>query len=117
MDHSFFLLGSCFLLVHEMDAIRAREWKIFPVLNALGDEAGYRVFAGLHVPVYALLLLGLVGGANRGLVIGLDVFFIVHVFLHLIFYAHPENQFRSAFSYALILGAGVSGALDLLLAP
>ena len=115
MDHFFFILGFCFLLVHEMDAIRAREWKIFPVLNALGDEAGYRAFTALHVPVYALLLLGLVGGASRSLMVGLNVFFIVHVFLHLTFYAHPENRFRSVFSYALIFGAGASGALDLLL--
>lgn len=116
MNHLLFLLGFCFLLAHEMDAIRVKEWKIFPVLNKMGDESGYVAFTALHIPIYVLLLLGLVGdGAKRGLIIGLDIFFIVHVFLHLVFYSHPENRFRSAFSYALIFGAGVFGALDLLL--
>ena len=115
-DHLFFLLGFCFLLVHEMDAIRVKEWKIFPGLSRLDDEAGYVVFTAMHVPVYATLIWGLYGsgGVNRGLILGLDTFFVVHVFLHLIFYGHPENHFRSLFSYALIFGAGVFGAADLL---
>jgi len=33
--------------------------------------------------------------------------------LHVVFRNHPENRFRSAFSWALILGAGACGALDL----
>lgn len=99
-----------------MDAIRVREWKIFPGLNKLGDEAGYVALTALHLPIYALLLWGLYGeeGVNIGLVVGLDAFFIVHVLLHLIFYNHPENRFRSIFSYTLILGAGLFGTLDLL---
>jgi hypothetical protein len=113
----FFVLGFCFLLAHEMDAIKAKEWKIFPVLNKMEEEAGYRAFTALHIPIYAFLLWGLFadGGATVGLVVGLDVFFIVHVFLHLIFYNHPENRFRSVFSYVLIFGAGMFGAVDLLL--
>ena len=116
MDY-FFILGFCFLLAHEMDAIRATEWKIFPVLNKMEDEAGYRTFTVLHVPIYVFLLLGLFagGGMTLGLVIGLDVFFIVHALLHLVFYNHPENRFRSVFSYALIFGAGLFGAASLLL--
>lgn len=116
-DHTVFVLGFCFLLVHEMDAIRLKEWKIFPVLGKMDDEAGYVAFTALHVPIYALLLWGLYGegGINLVLVVGLDAFFVVHVFLHLIFYDHPENRFRSVFSYALIFGAGALGAIDLLL--
>ncbi len=56
--------------------------------------------------IYALLLWGLYGdgGVNRGLIVGLGVFFVVHILLHLAFYNHPENRFRSVFSYVLILG-------------
>jgi hypothetical protein len=116
MNHTFFLLGFSFLLAHEMDAIRAKEWKIFPVLSRMEEEAGYIAFTALHVPVYTLLLWGFYGDGdlNRRLIVGLDIFFIVHVLLHLIFYNHPENRFRSVFSYVLIVGAGVFGVLDLL---
>ncbi len=58
-SHFFFLLGFCFLLVHEMDAVRCREWKILPGLNRMEEEAGYLAFTALHVPLYTLLLWGL----------------------------------------------------------
>lgn len=114
-DNLFFLLGLCFLLVHEMDAIRCKEWRIFPVTSRMGDEAGYLAFTALHVPLYALMLWGLSGDAHRGLIFSLDVFFIVHVILHLLYVNHPEYGFRSTFSRTLILGAGAFGALDLIL--
>ena len=117
LGHPFTLLGFCLLLVHEMDAIRCREWRVFPVTSKMGDEAGYVAFAAIHVPLYALLLWGLFGGdgVNRGLLVGLDAFFIVHVGLHLLFINHPEYRFSSAFSWTLIVGAGMFGAFDLLL--
>jgi hypothetical protein len=57
-QYLFFVIAFSFLLTHEMDAIRLREWKIFPILTALPDEQGYTVFTALHVPLYALLLWG-----------------------------------------------------------
>ncbi len=116
LNHLFFSLGFCFLLTHELDAIRCKEWRIFPVTARMGDEAGYLVFTSLHIPLYALLLWGLFrgDGVNRGLMVGLDVVFMIHVLLHVLFINHPEYRFRSAFSWVLILGAGVFGALDLI---
>ncbi len=116
LNHPYFLLGFCFLLTHEMDAIRCKEWKVFPVTSRMGEEAGFVAFTALHVPLYALILWGLFGGdgVNRGLLVGLDVFFVGHVVLHLWFINRPEYRFRSAFSWTLILGAGAFGAIDLL---
>lgn len=116
LSHPFFVLGFCFLLVHEMDAIRCKEWRIFPVTSRMEDESGYRAFTAVHVPLYALLLWALFGGdgTNPWLVAGLDVFFVVHVLLHLIYINHPEYRFRSTFSWTLILGTGILGALDLI---
>ena len=113
--YPFFFLASSFLLTHEMDAIRLREWKIFPILGALPDEQGYTVFTVLHVSLYALLLWGLLSpAASTSIINGLDIFCVVHIGLHVIFRNHHHNHFRSWFSWALILGAGLAGAIDLL---
>ncbi len=113
-EHSVFLVGFAFLLVHEMDAVRCREWRILPVLSRLDDSAGYVAFTALHVPIYALLFWGLIGDASVGLIVGLDVFLVVHLALHVLLRNHPENQFRTALSWVLFTAAGVCGAIDLL---
>jgi len=88
-----------------------------PLLCDMRDEAGHVAFAALHVPIYVLLFVGLFGreGASDALIFGLNLFFIVHVVLHVIFRNHPENRFGSAFSWALILGAGACGVVDLVI--
>jgi hypothetical protein len=117
-SHLFFLVGFAFLLTHEMDAIKCKEWRIFPVTNRMADEAGYAVFTAVHVPLYALLLWGLVGAAaNRGVIVALDAFFVVHLVLHVLLRNLPDNRFTSVFSWTPILGAGLCGATDLLLLP
>ena len=118
-DHLFFLIGFAFLLTHEMDAIRCREWKIFPIIGGMGEEAGYVAFTALHVPLYALLFWGLFAGSGPSgrLIAGLDVFFVVHLILHVLLRNHPENRFGSPFSWALFVGAGICGAIDLLTVP
>jgi hypothetical protein len=117
MEHFFFYLALAFILTHEMDAIRCKEWLMFPATSFLKDETGFVVFMVAHIPLYALMLWGLFGtGTNAGLMRGLDVFFIIHVGLHILFLKHAENRFTSRLSWFIIIGAGVCGALDLLLA-
>ena len=40
MSHAFFFLGFALLLVHEMDAVRLGEWRIFPSSEASGTRRG-----------------------------------------------------------------------------
>ena len=112
----FFLVALAFMLAHEMDAIRRHEWAIFPLLSRLDERRGYWVFTAVHIPLYLLLFWGLLGtdSPNAGFMRGLDIFFAIHVGLHLLYLRHPQNEFTSLFSWALILGAGVFGLLDLL---
>jgi len=112
----FFFVGLSFILVHEMDAIRCQEWTMFPLLSRLNEKTGYFVFTAIHVPLYLLLLSALYGqnGLNPSPVIGLDIFFIIHVFLHVLFLRHPKNQFISVFSWIIILGAGIAGLIDII---
>jgi hypothetical protein len=117
ISNFFFYLGLCLLLTHEMDAIRLQEWKMFLFLSQMPEERGYLVFTAIHIPLYVLLFWGLLknqtNGGKRNLIIGLDIFFIVHVFLHVLFINHINNQFKSLFSWGLIIGIGISGAIDL----
>lgn len=111
-----FILGLSFMLLHEMDAIRCKEWRIFPGLSLLDDKMGYTVFILAHIPLFLFLFLGLFKeGGNEQLIFGLDVFFIVHVFLHILFLKHKRNEFRDWISWMFIAGAGLFGALDLML--
>lgn len=113
--YAFFYAGLTFLLLHEMDAVRCREWRIFPGLSALPDRTGYGVFILAHIPLLFLLLRAMPASGAPGLVFWLDVFFLVHVALHLLFLRHPRNEFRDVLSWTLIVGAGLFGAVDLLI--
>jgi hypothetical protein len=113
MDPPFFFVALAFMLTHEMDAIKRREWRIFPLTSRLDDDRGYRVFTAVHVPLYLLLFWALFtpDGLNQGVMRGLALFFVVHLGLHLLFLRHPRNEFKSALSWILIVGAALAGAL------
>ena len=91
---------------------------MFLFLSQLPEETGYLVFTAIHIPLYVLLFWGLLRNQTndfyRSLIIGLDIFFIVHIFLHVLLINHINNQFKSLFSWGLIIGIGISGAIDLL---
>jgi hypothetical protein len=50
MDAIFFFAAHAFMLTREMDAIKRREWRIFPLASRLDDSRGYWVFTAVHVP-------------------------------------------------------------------
>lgn len=116
-EHYFFYIGLTFILIHEMDAIRLQEWKMFPILSGLKEKTGYLIFTSLHLPLYGLLFWGLWGrqGLVTNLILGLDIFFIIHLMLHLLLINHKNNKFRNFFSWGIIILTGFFGLLDLLI--
>ena len=115
-ENLLFIAAVACILTHEMDAVRCREWEIFPGLHLIRDEQlAYRLFTLLHIPLYALLFWGVFGEGivADSVVIGLDIFFVIHVGLHILFLWHPKNQFTDWVSWLAIGGAGVFGALDM----
>jgi hypothetical protein len=111
----FFLTAITFLLVHEMDAIRCKEWTIFPGLSRLREDTGYLIFSAVHIPLVFLVLAGLAGGGifQPAVRVTLDVFCMAHIGLHGFFHRHPKNEFDSRFSWLIILGTGLAGLIDL----
>ncbi len=115
-DHLSFYLGLTFILMHEMDAVRCKEWRIFPGLSLLNDIWGYRIFMLAHIPLFFFLFRGLAQPDNGRLIFGLDVFFVIHVVLHALFLIHKKNEFKDWISWTIILGAGMFGLLDMVFA-
>lgn len=111
--NTFFWLGLTFILMHEMDAVRCREWRIFPGLSQLNDKWGFIVFMFAHIPLFFLLFYGLNQADNNGLKLGLNIFFIIHMVVHLLFLKNKRNEFKDLISWALIAGAAVCGAIAL----
>lgn len=113
MGIDFFLVGMAFLLLHELDAMRCHEWRIFPGLSLLDDRLGMTVFQLVHIPLFYWVFLGLeqMTDAFR---FGWSVFLIVHLFLHVLFLWHPKNEFKDGLSWFIIIGAAFFGLLDLL---
>lgn len=107
---SYFILyiGVSLFIVHEMDAIRRHEWRM--IFNNVNDELAYIIFAVLHIPVYFLIFYGL-AKKNEIVILLLSIFFVIHIFLHLIFYKHTKNEFNSMFSWLIITGIFLSGLI------
>jgi hypothetical protein len=115
MEAPFFMLGLSLILVHELDAVRCHEWRIFPGLSKLSDEWGLRIFIMLHIPLMYVLLAAVAAGPGAMWVAVLDLFFVLHLGLHMLFLRHPRNEFSDRVSWTLIVGAAMSGGVDLLL--
>jgi hypothetical protein len=107
----FWVAMGC-LMTHELDAMTAREWRIFPGLSGMGDAPARALFVALHVPLFGVILAGLAGDSSGAWVRGLDVFCVAHVVAHAALHGHPDNGFRRWESWAYIGGAGAAGALD-----
>ena len=113
MNIDFLLLGITFILMHEMDAIRCREWRIFPGLSYLNDRLGMIIFIFAHIPLFYFVLLEIVN-ENEAFIFGFNSFLIIHFFLHLLFLFHPNNEFKDWISWIIISGAAICALLDLL---
>jgi hypothetical protein len=113
--HILFYLGLSLLTMHEMDAIRCREWRIFPGLSLLNDKLGHIVFVFLHIPLFFFVFWQLKHSQDlEAFIKGVDIFMIVHVGLHIVFLKHKNNEFKDWISWTIIMGAGLCGLLDLM---
>ena len=110
-----FALELALLFVHEMDAIRRQEWKMFVFLKDMADEKAYRVFMLLHIPLYtAVLGLLLSDYARIGIYIT-DIVLMAHLLVHVVFRRHPANKLNGRMSKSIIYAAGLLAAIHLVL--
>ena len=50
-----FLFNLSLFLLHEMDAIRRSEWKLFIVLKDMEADKAYTYFTWIHLPLYTII--------------------------------------------------------------
>jgi len=118
VEQILFLVILSLLLVHEMDAIRAKEWKMFVVLKDITEETAYRVFTFIHFPLYlaAFYVLFCNGvTASDVLKIMIDIFLVFHAFVHYAFRKHRNNGFHTWFSKINIYSMAALALLHLCL--
>ena len=115
-DHIFFYLGLTFLIIHEMDAVYCKEWRIIPGLSSLKEKTGYIVFLSIHVPVLTgiFILLNMPGYMQTFILI-FDILLILHLILHILFMKHEKNEFKKPVSWTIISGGAIFGLADIIL--
>jgi hypothetical protein len=114
-EHLLFLTGISFLMVHEMDAIRCKEWRIYPGLSLLSNKAGQLIFVFAHIPLFFLVMYQIAYNTNnQAFIKGVNIFLMVHAVLHLFYIKHKNNEFKDGISWTLIITPGLFGLADLL---
>jgi hypothetical protein len=112
-----FWTNMALLVVHELDAVRRREWRMLPFLNRLEDKAAYRAFVLLHAPI-VVAFLWLLGHPSANVRLWfqtfVDAFLVVHVGLHHIFRTHEANEFATTLSRRIIQAMALLGAIHLI---
>ncbi|WP_339208319.1 DUF6713 family protein [Paenibacillus sp. FSL K6-3182] len=110
-----FLFNLSLFLLHEMDAIRRSEWKLFFVLQDMDDAKAYKVFTLIHLPLYTIILALLFSQYQTITFWVIDIFLMIHSILHLFYEKHSRNEFKNTFSRLIIYPMGILAAIHLLL--
>lgn len=113
-----YTLALAFFFTHEMDAVPAEEWRLLYGLRDLPEPTAYPVFLLVHIPLFFLILwLGQHGNARlrECFRLALAGFLAVHAGLHARLSDHPHYGFEGLVSHLPIYGAGLLGAVYLLL--
>jgi hypothetical protein len=114
-EHFFFYLGLSFLTLHEMDAIRCREWRIFPGLSLLSDKIGHVLFVFAHLPLFYFIYWQLTYSQDiEAFMKGFNIFMIVHLLLHILFLKHKNNEFKDWISWSILISSCLCGIIDLM---
>ncbi|HOT46418.1 MAG TPA: hypothetical protein PLM53_16820 [Spirochaetota bacterium] len=118
LKNYLFILTISLLILHEMDAIRRKEWKLFVGLKDLPEERGYLVFSILHLPLCFIILYFIMNSDNEYyylFTLVVNIFLIFHGGIHLLFRKKKDNEFAGTYSYVIIFLMSVLGAIQLAL--
>lgn len=108
MSAIVFAIIITFLLLHEMDAIKAKEWKMFVLFGDLKEDLAYIIFSVVHLPLYFILVLWMIHfKENNTLFIVVDILMAAHTIVHFLFRKNKNNGFSSLYSKVIIYIIGL----------
>ncbi len=108
-----FALNLSLLFIHEMEAIRYKEWKMFIILKDMEENKAYTVFLLLHIPLYVSYLLLLMSSFFNVAYYIADIFLIAHLLIHICFRNHKDNRFNNTISMSIITLMGILSTIHL----
>ncbi len=118
LKNYLFILTISLLILHEMDAIRRKEWKLFVVLKDMKEEPGYLVFSLLHLPLCIIILYFIMNSSGQYyhvFTLAINGFLIFHGGIHLLFRTKTGNEFKGVYSYTIIFLMSIFAGLQLIL--
>lgn len=110
-----YIVNFILLSLHEMDAIHWREWEL--LLGIYNPAVGLPVFILAHIPLYGLLLFGLLrldSLFGRRLSLVFSGLLIVHFAAHAIVLAVTGTFMHSALSAGILIGTALAAPAQFL---
>jgi hypothetical protein len=115
-EEAIFITIIILFSLHEIDAVRTKEWKMLPVLKNMADGTALKVFVLVHIPLYAVILYILALGSTSAVEImyhAVAILLIFHTIIHFVMREHPKNGFTSALSNIVIYSIGILAVVHL----
>lgn len=116
MTKYILIINLTLLIIHELDAIKRKEWKMFFLLKDLSEEVAYRIFTLLHIPFLMAILYFLISGTNLQqniLNLCISIFLVFHGVIHYLFRKKESNKFTNGFSNIIIYSMSIIAMLSL----
>ena len=114
------LFNMAFFVIHELDAIKNEEWKMFKFLRSFSERNQKLIFIYAHLPLPTLILLYfycVFVKINFIIFLAINLFAIFHLLLHLAALKWKSNVFKSTVSFISIFGFAVTALINLIIAP
>ncbi len=111
-------LNILFFIMHEFDAFRQCEWKMFRILSKLKESTQYLIFLYIHIllTIFCFYYLwSTYNFNNQRLWLIINIFSIFHFGLHWFARKWKSNVFNNIHSFIFISGWAITGIINLTL--
>ncbi len=98
------------LISHELDAMIRQEWRLLPGFGSLSDDRAADVFNLLHVPLFGLIIAGVMSRSDRvrhWTVAGVELFLVGHAVAHTVLRGAEDYRFEAPVETITVYGSAL----------